>query len=159
MTGTRTNGHFTRRPHGPGACGPRGRRRRYLSLADIMDNTWVQGYYHGSPASSWKWQDIVASTPNAWDIKKVGVSWDNVANQVTMQIFTNYRPAGEEGAGQADIALRLDGTGTTGTTASAWPILMLPLLYQRPGAGDPLEEFRRRKYRLEHGELDLWRGL
>jgi len=79
---------------------------------EIMDNTWVQGFYQGSPASSWKWQDIIANNPPAWDIKKVGVTWDNVANTVTMQIFTNYQPAGEEGAGQADIALRLNGSAT-----------------------------------------------
>jgi len=79
---------------------------------EIMDNTWVQGYYRVSPASSWGWQDIIANNPPAWDIKKVGVTWNNVANTVTMQIFTNYQPAGEEGAGQADIALRLNGSAT-----------------------------------------------
>jgi len=78
---------------------------------EIADSTWVQGYYRGSPASSWGWQDIIANNPTAWDINKVGVTWDNVANKVTMQIFTNYRPAGEEGAGQADIALRLGNAG------------------------------------------------
>jgi hypothetical protein len=78
----------------------------------------VQGYFHGLPSApqgqGWAWQDIVANNPTAWDIKKVGVTWDNVANKVIMQIFTNYRPAGEDGAKQADIALKLNSTGNWG---------------------------------------------
>ena len=82
----------------------------------ISDTTYVipyrglnstSGYNGGNP------QDIIANNPTAWDIKKVGVTWtgDAGAGQIMMQIFTNYAPGGAEGAGQADIALRLGNTG------------------------------------------------
>jgi hypothetical protein len=85
---------------------------------EIIDQTWVQGYYQGKPSADqgygWAWQDIIATTPAAWDISKVDVTWAN--GSVTMQIFTNYGPGGvtESGvnAGQADIALRINGSTT-----------------------------------------------
>jgi hypothetical protein len=72
----------------------------------IADSTFVLPYRGTSPStySGWTtWTDVIASTPSAWNIKQVAVTWSGA--DLKMQIYTNYPQAGLEGAGAADIAL------------------------------------------------------
>jgi hypothetical protein len=74
----------------------------------ITDSTNVIPYQYTSYTTGYNScnpLDIIASNPALWNIKQVAVTWDTGANTVEMQIYTNYKPAGEEGAGQGDIAL------------------------------------------------------
>jgi hypothetical protein len=85
----------------------------------ITDTTLVLPYQGKSPSSypGWTtWTDVIASTPSAWDVKQVAVTWSGTT--LEMQIFTNYPQAGLEGAGQADIALGHDGTFDAGVKMS-----------------------------------------
>jgi hypothetical protein len=85
----------------------------------IIDTTNVIPYYHKAPYPSYTpWNnDIIAKNPSAWDIKKVDVTWSGAG--LEMQIFTNYQQTGEEGAGQADIALGNNGTFSYGIAMSS----------------------------------------
>jgi hypothetical protein len=74
----------------------------------IDDTTVVYPWYKDgrSSISPWtSWTDIVAPDPENWDIKRVEVTWDNAAETVTLEIFTNYPLTGGL-SGTADIWLK-----------------------------------------------------
>lgn len=78
----------------------------YTYTETIADTTLVLPYRWTSPSTyrGWTtWTDIIASTPSDWDIKRLAVTWSGA--DLKMQIYTNYRQAGWDGASQADIAL------------------------------------------------------
>jgi hypothetical protein len=81
----------------------------------IMNNTYLQAWQGNVVNTGWSssglpngWRypnEPIGSTPSAWYIQKVSVTWTPTGN-MEMKIYTNYPPgSGLESAGQGDIAL------------------------------------------------------
>jgi hypothetical protein len=81
------------------------------SAVTIDDDTWMRPYKKNKPTGA-DWTDTpISGNPTQWDIKRVTVTWSSDGSLEMMQIYSNYRQAGRDNAGQADIALDRDRDG------------------------------------------------
>lgn len=76
----------------------------------IDDNTVVYPYRYSARHGSSTWTDIIAPDSSNWDIDRVSVTWNETAETVTLEIYTNY-PLTGGGGGTADLWLQNNANG------------------------------------------------